>query len=324
MYHYFVRFYPRNIRDNFRKLLYYSNVSVHPDRFLGFLLLFSLAIAFVVAFDLWAIFSLNFWLLFIASFILVELLVYVWFLLHIDQKAAFIEGILPDALQLMASNLRAGLTTDRALLLSARPEFGPLEQELNTVGKEIATGRDISEALHDMTKRIKSDVFERTISLIISGIKSGGELASLLEQTSENLRNQAIVDKKIRSSVQMYVIFIFSAIAVGAPILFALSSILVKIISQNISAVEIPTEAVYAVPLTFSGISVSSSFVLTYIIISLITSSILGSLVLGLIAKGKEKGGLLYIPVLLFLTLAIFFIARMLVNTMFSGFFGGV
>jgi pilus assembly protein TadC len=322
MYNYFVRFYPKGLRKSFMQLLQYSNIKISPDRFLGFLLLFSLSIAFVAAFDLYAMYRLNFVLVFIGSFVFVQVLSYVWFLMHIDQKSTFVESVLPDALQLMASNLRAGLTTDRALLLSARPEFGPLKDELNTVGKEIATGKEISVALQEMTKRIKSDAFERTIALIISGMKSGGDLASLLEQTSEYLRNQAIVDKKIRSSVQMYVIFIFSAIAVGAPMLFALSSVLVKIISVNIAAIDIPEEAITAVPLTFGGVSVSSGFILTYTVISLLTSSILGSLVLGLIGKGKEKGGIVYIPVLIFLTLTIFFVTRKILTTMFSGLFG--
>ena len=156
MYYYFVKFYPKNLRNNFRQLIIYSNVSINPERFMGFLLLFSLSIAFVVAFDLWVMFRWNFWILFLASFVLIEIIVYLWFLLHIDQKASFIERILPDSMQLMASNLRAGFTTDRALLLSARPEFGPLQDELNTVGKEIATGKEMTLALIGMSNKIKS------------------------------------------------------------------------------------------------------------------------------------------------------------------------
>ncbi|MCK5493471.1 MAG: hypothetical protein KAJ14_10215, partial [Candidatus Omnitrophica bacterium] len=47
-----------------------------------------------------------------------------------------IEGIFPDFLQLVASNLRAGMTVDRAMLLSSRPEFAPLDEEIFRAGKD--------------------------------------------------------------------------------------------------------------------------------------------------------------------------------------------
>src|SRR3989338_8958155 len=48
-----------------------------------------------------------------------------------------IEEVFPDFLQLMSSNLRAGMTIDRAILMSTRPEFNPFDEEI------LKTGRDI-------------------------------------------------------------------------------------------------------------------------------------------------------------------------------------
>lgn len=270
MYRFLANLIPKKMGDKFRELLVFSGVKIHPDRFIGFIFIFGLSLAIVLAFNLKVIFHQNFIFMFIMLFLLIEISVYTLLILNVDKKSKFIESILPDALQLMASNLRAGMTTDRALLLSARPEFGPFKDELNIAGKEIATGKEISKALMDVTKRVKSDILERTVELIVSGLKSGGELASLLEQNSEDLRNEALVDKKIRSSVQMYVIFIFIALSAGAPILYGLSSILVKIISQNLSMLEIPPEVTATIPISITGVSVSPSFIVKYIIVSLI------------------------------------------------------
>jgi len=55
-----------------------------------------------------------------------------------------IETVFPDFLQLVASNLRAGITVDRAMLLSARPEFAPLDKEILQSGRDISTGKPIS------------------------------------------------------------------------------------------------------------------------------------------------------------------------------------
>src|SRR3990167_8745149 len=98
-----------------------------------------------------------------------------------------IEDVFPDFLQLMASNLRAGMTIDRAMLLSARPEFAPLDSEILNVGKDITTGKSVESALLGMSKRIKSEKIDKTIFLIISGIRAGGNLAILLEQTASGL-----------------------------------------------------------------------------------------------------------------------------------------
>src|SRR3989344_4458029 len=57
------------------------------------------------------------------------------------------EDVFPDFIELMASNLRAGMTIDQALLLSSRKEFSPLDSEIIRVGKDITTGKDIKSAL---------------------------------------------------------------------------------------------------------------------------------------------------------------------------------
>lgn len=59
---------------------------------------------------------------------------YLFFMLVADSRANQIETVLPDALQLISANVRAGMTIDRAIWLSARPEFGVLEEEIKMVG----------------------------------------------------------------------------------------------------------------------------------------------------------------------------------------------
>src|SRR3989344_3196068 len=232
MYKLFASIYPRQLKNFYTNLLIYSNINVNPDGFLGFIFLFNFLIAAILGILFGRLYDVNTWIFGIFIFVLMYLVLYLWLLVYADKKARLVDEILPDALQLMATNLRAGFTTDRALLLSARPEFGPLEYEINIVGKEITAGKPIEEALFNMTKRVSSDKLERSIALIVSGIKSGGRLAELLQQTANDLKNQRLVDKKVRSSVNMYVIFIFVATAFGAPLLFALSTFLVEVLTQ--------------------------------------------------------------------------------------------
>jgi len=122
----------------------------------------------------------------------------------------------------------------------------------------------------------------------------------------------------------MYIIFIFAAIGVGAPMLFGLSSFLVEVLTKNMANIDLgqTSSVASSMPISFSKVSISSSFVMTYAITSLCASSVLGSFILGLIGKGKESRGIRYIPILLCLSLTVFFVARLLIKGMIGGLFG--
>lgn len=322
MYRFLANFYPRNIRKNYNQLLSYSNISIDPDRFIGFVLVYGIGLALAFAFLLTKVLKIPLLILFVALFFLFEFIIYMWLTLNADKKGKLVEDVLPDALQLMSSNLRAGFTTDKALLLSARPEFGLFKDELNLVGKEITMGKDLSKSLISMTDRIKSRKLKKTIMLITSGLKSGGELASLLDQAADNLRGQELVEQKVRSNVLMYVIFIFFAIGFGSPLLFGLSSFLVQTLTKNLAAVTMPRTALTAMPLTVTEVGIPSEFIIIFILVSLITTSILGSLVIGLISKGEQKAGIKFIPILLVMTIGLFFLVRFLISRILGGLFG--
>lgn len=324
MYRFFSHFYPKKIREGYKSLLKVSDIRVDPNSLIGFILFFSLGISIALAFYFSLIFNIHVIILFLVFFFCLQALVYTWLSLKADAKARAIEKVLPDALQLMSSNLRAGITTDRALMLASRPEFGPFQKEINIISKEVTMGESLDKALMNLTKRVRSEKLEKTVYLLVSGIKSGGELAELLNQTSKNLRNQELIEEKVRSNVLMYVIFIFIAIGIGAPLLFGLSSFLVEVLIRNLANIEIPqvSAAGMSLPIAMTKISITSGFVITFAVISLLTNSIFGAFVIGLISKGKERYGLKLIPILAILSIGMFFIIRTIVSHLLSGLFG--
>ncbi|MFH1828138.1 MAG: type II secretion system F family protein [Nanoarchaeota archaeon] len=319
MYRTITMIFPKLLRDKFRKLVIYSDIELDADRLLGFILVFGLFLAVTFSLYFYLLFKWSFLIVLISSLVALELIFFYWIILRADRKAKIIENYLPDALLLMSSNLKSGLTTDKALLLSARPDFGPLEKEIKLVSRELMTGKELPKALSNLTLRVKSESLNKTINLINSGIKSGGQLVELLEQSARNLRGQDFIKKKIEANVLMYVIFIFAAVGVGAPTLFALSSFLVEIISQNLAKIEIPEAVGMAIPIKISQVAISLDFVIKYAVVSLTVTAILGSLILGLISKGEEKQGIKIIPFLVALALTIFFLIRFVVSSVFLG-----
>ena len=53
----------------------------------------------------------------------------------------------------------------------------------------------------------------------------------------------------------------------------------------------------------------------------MIATSIMGSLIIGLISRGKEKEGFKYIPILIVVTISLFFIVRFLIRNLLAGLF---
>ncbi len=264
------------------------------------------------------------WIVLAGAFFVFLILWFVYLKVSKDLKESArikkMEDVFPDFLQLMSSNLRAGMTIDKAMLLSSRKEFSPLDEEIMNAGKAIATGQTTESALLEMSKKIGSDKIYKTILLLKSGMSAGGDIAILLEETSISMRERDFVEKKAASNVLMYVIFIFLAVAIFSPALFSLSNILVETLTKligSIPSVNI-TSAPVNLPFTLSSVNVSVGFIKYFSIVFIITTDILASLVLGLVSKGEEKEGMKYLLPLLILGLGTFFAVRFFLSGFIS------
>jgi archaeal flagellar protein FlaJ len=312
---------PHSIRKRIKNFLSYSSVKVDHDNFIGFVTSTSILLGIIAGFFLGLFFRKPFWIFFLSVMLLTNIVIYLWLIFLVDKKVKHIEKSLPDALQLMASNLRAGMTPDKALLLSARPEFGPLKDEIDIVGRKVTLGKGIGKSLMEMAHRVKSKRLVRAVELINSGLNSGGNLATLLEATSNNLREQILIDKKIKASITMYFIFIFSAAAIIAPILFGLSSFLVEVLGKSFSQVDIPSTVAATLPIEAKGVSVGDEFLVPFIVIFLTINNFMAAMVLGLIGKGKHREGIKFFIPMILLAIPIFFLARIGIRTVLGGLF---
>ena len=82
-----------------------------------------------------------------SSIVLVQIYFAIKQILKEAERLKKMESSFPDFIQLVSSNLRAGMTIDKALLLSSRKEFAPLDEEILHLGKDLVTGKEIFTAL---------------------------------------------------------------------------------------------------------------------------------------------------------------------------------
>ena len=170
-------------------------------------------------------------LLWIFVFVFILFLLWVMFYVIIDLKVfkrkIEIEDVLPDFLQLAASNIKAGMTVDKALWYAVRPRFGVLAKEIESVAKETMSGNDMKESLVKFSSKYDSVVLKRAVYMLIEGIDAGGEIGDLLDKIADNIKEQKIMVKEIGASVTTYTIFISFASIGAAPVLYSLSKALI-------------------------------------------------------------------------------------------------
>ena len=318
------RMFPR-MSKRLSDVAYYAGYE-NVESFCGFVILFSFALSIVAAAGLYAFGFSYYSILGIFAGPAFYLFIYMIFSFISDSRARFIEKMLPDNLQLISANVRAGMTVDKAIWLSARPEFGMLEEEMRKAGGQTMGGKPLKIALSEMSARFNSEVFRRAIRLLVQGMESGGEIAKLLDETASYIRTAQSMQNETNANVAMYVTLIFLASAFAAPMLFAVSLHLVENL-EKISIPEIPNiptgSALGSIPTeggeastislkakTSIGTEVLSYFALTYLLITTFFSS----LIVGLIKTGKEKDGLKFFPVLFGSAFLVFTLSRIVLQ----------
>jgi len=312
---------PKEYKKWVKKQLDFADFEISPAIFYGFSIFYGLvlgAVIFLISFILGTSLPISVQLG-IFGFFVFEAIMHVIPMMVSDSRAKFTDEVLPDALRLISSNIRSGLTPDKALLLAARPEFGPLEKQIRDSAKLTLSGQPIENAIRAISEKINSKALRRSVDLLSEGISRGGNIASLLDELANDIRQTKILRKEVKALVMMYAIFIFFAAGIGAPLLYGISSFLVETMQEMGSKVTVQQTFTGGMKfMTFQGIAIDPEFLYYYVSLSLGVTSFFGALLIGLIQDGSERAGLRYIPILIAISLSIFFLTRMIVERFFG------
>jgi hypothetical protein len=113
--------------------------------------------------------------------------------------------------------------------------------------------------------------------------------------------------------------FIFIAIAIIAPVLYAVSTELASILSQLSKSIAGQFLTTKSPTLQLAPSIISENFLLMFSYTNLIVTGVFGSLMIALINRGNEKFGLRYIPIVLGVSLALFYIGGLVMKAFFGG-----
>jgi len=131
-----------------------------------------------------------------------------------------IEGAIPDVFEELGTSLRAGATIEQALIDLTKIQSGPLIDELKVSLNDMEGGFSFEESLENMIGRIDVIMLKRIFKIVIDGRKAGGELADILDAVASDARQMGRLQRERKSKTLLYVIFIFAAGGMVAPLIF--------------------------------------------------------------------------------------------------------
>ena len=116
-----------------------------------------------------------------------------------SQRFAAFEAQLPEALDLMVSGLRAGHSLVAALRLVAQESADPIGGEFRVCFEEQNYGLELRQALENMIARMPLQDLRIVATAVLIQKESGGNLAEVLEKTSNIIRERFKLKREVRT-----------------------------------------------------------------------------------------------------------------------------
>ena len=114
------------------------------------------------------------------------------------RQAAFADQ-LPEVLQLVTTALRSGFGLTQALESVAEDAEEPARSEFAHVLAEVRLGRDLSDSMTALARRMRSKDLEWVVSAIDINRDTGGNLSEILDRVSATVRERGRIARQVRT-----------------------------------------------------------------------------------------------------------------------------
>jgi len=307
-------FYPNKYKNLLAKELVYGGEKTHVDYWLGASFVLGFFVLLAVLLVPWAFFrdyNYGFIALAILGFLLMHFVVYMAIYYKQKDRTERIENALPDMLQLVASNLRAGMTPYHSLKLAAREEFGPLKEEIEYATTRALGIENFGDSLLRIKDHVKSGMLDRALKLLTSSLKAGGKLANVLEHLSFDMAETRELKRELLTNTKSYSMFIMFTVILGGPLLLGISYQFLAMVTDLYASTSVDGGGL------ISSIAITPEFFSNFAVGFLLITSILASSLMGTISEGDYKYGLRNFPLIFVGSVILFFVVRYLVGNVF-------
>ncbi|MCK4857705.1 MAG: type II secretion system F family protein [candidate division Zixibacteria bacterium] len=141
----------------------------------------------------------NLILLAIVTGLICGLIPYLYILRKRTKRIRAFNELLPDALDIIMNALKVGFSFESALTMVAEEIPDPLGIEIAITFQEQNLGKELSEALANLRKRMPSDDLNLFITSLLIHKTTGGNLAEVLEKTAKTIRDRFRFQREVRT-----------------------------------------------------------------------------------------------------------------------------
>ena len=142
--------------------------------------------------------------------------------LRADTRSRTIDRELPFALRQLATQIKAGVSFQRALLSVAQADYGALSKEVKITLGDMERGRAADDALMDLHDRTRSHGLRQAIMQIIRTLKSGGALSEIISSIADDVSFETRMRVRDFTEQLNLINVVFIMIAVVAPVVLTI------------------------------------------------------------------------------------------------------
>ncbi|HEY5557312.1 type II secretion system F family protein [Acetobacterium sp.] len=114
------------------------------------------------------------------------------------KRSILFEKQLADALGIICSSLKAGLTFQQALVSISDEMPDPISAEFRRVARELNLGITIENSLTSLSEKLKSDNFSMVVSAILIQRQTGGNLSEILTNIAGTIKERFKIKNEIK------------------------------------------------------------------------------------------------------------------------------
>ena len=223
--------------------------------------------------------------------------VFSWYF-HLDHLASIrgeeAASHLPDALRVIASNMRSGMPAQKALCIAAKENTRALGQQLDVMALELAKNRPFIEAIRALKDSVRSGPLYMSASLMAHGASSGSGLSKSLYGIADILSARQNIREQARTRLGAFAATIMLLTVLCAPLLYACSTASAAMMGgfNTRLASSIPNDIMSQSFFTPGVPNVSDEFLKSFVMTNLLATSILGAAIIGETTKGRALSGL--------------------------------
>ncbi len=205
---------PEKYLSKFEEVLISASIFTNPCKILSFFIILFLITEFIA---LIIITGFNAPTILVCIPFIFILVFFIFILIRQEKRVSEIEKSAPDFLRQLSSILKVGLSFESAMEDMSNYGSGPLYDEMRRTLLEIKMGKNFDKAWIAMCRRLKSKEIERVFVIILEGRKSGGSIADVIMEISNDLRDVLALKRERKSSVMMAVMFLIISAVIASP-----------------------------------------------------------------------------------------------------------